>query len=215
MKMKDIAIYGSGGLGREIASLIKKINEIEPTWNLIGFFDDGLEKNFTTNYGVVLGGLDELNSYKHPLNVVIAIATPSIIEQLVANITNKNVKFPNLIAPTVLFFNKSTVKIGKGNIINHTCRISCDIEIGDFNILNGSVSLGHDVKLGNYNVLQPDVRISGETIIGDKNFFGVRSTGLQQITIGSNTRIGAGSIVMRNTKDNKTYFGVPARIMKE
>ncbi|MDR1459358.1 MAG: serine acetyltransferase, partial [Bacteroidales bacterium] len=42
--MKDIAIYGAGGLGREIACLIRHINENEPTWNLIGFFDDGKAK---------------------------------------------------------------------------------------------------------------------------------------------------------------------------
>ena len=39
--MKDIAIYGFGGFGREVACVIQAINEIEPTWNLIGFFDDG------------------------------------------------------------------------------------------------------------------------------------------------------------------------------
>jgi len=32
--MKDIAIYGAGGFGREVACLINKINEVNPTWNL-------------------------------------------------------------------------------------------------------------------------------------------------------------------------------------
>ena len=36
-----IAIYGAGGLGREIACVLKKINMVTPTWNLLGFFDDG------------------------------------------------------------------------------------------------------------------------------------------------------------------------------
>ena len=38
--MRDIAIYGAGGLGREIACVLKKINMVTPTWNLLGFFDD-------------------------------------------------------------------------------------------------------------------------------------------------------------------------------
>ena len=38
--MNNIAIYGAGGFGREVACLIKRINEKSPTWNLIGFFDD-------------------------------------------------------------------------------------------------------------------------------------------------------------------------------
>ena len=39
--MKDIAIFGAGGFGREVACLIKRINKQQPnTWNFIGFFDD-------------------------------------------------------------------------------------------------------------------------------------------------------------------------------
>ena len=41
---KDIAIFGAGGFGREVLALIKEINRIEPQWNILGFFDDGLEK---------------------------------------------------------------------------------------------------------------------------------------------------------------------------
>lgn len=35
--MNDIAIYGAGGFGKEIACLIYWINEVKPQWNLIGF----------------------------------------------------------------------------------------------------------------------------------------------------------------------------------
>ena len=41
--MKDIAIYGAGGFGREVACLLRRINEQAPQWNLRGFFDDGKE----------------------------------------------------------------------------------------------------------------------------------------------------------------------------
>ena len=49
--MRDIAIYGAGGLGREIACVLKKINMVTPTWNLLGFFDDGLEVGTKNEYG--------------------------------------------------------------------------------------------------------------------------------------------------------------------
>ncbi len=37
--MKDIAIYGAGGFGREVACLIKQINDSleNPRWNFIVF----------------------------------------------------------------------------------------------------------------------------------------------------------------------------------
>lgn len=38
--MNDIAVYCAGGLGREILTLIKDINVVCPSWNVLGFFDD-------------------------------------------------------------------------------------------------------------------------------------------------------------------------------
>lgn len=211
--MKDIAIYGAGGFGREIASIIARINEVAATWKIVGFFDDGVAVGTSNRYGKVVGGIDELNSWNRQLNVVMAIADPNILQKLIGKINNTKISFPNIIAPTVLFFERNTIQLGKGNVICHSCRISCDVLLGDFNLLNGGVSLGHDVKVGNFNVMQPEVRISGKTTIGNTNFFGVRSLILQELKIGDHTRIGSSSVIMRNTSDGLTYFGNPAKII--
>ncbi len=213
--MQDIAIYGFGGFGREMACVIESINQHEASWNLIGYFDDGYPKGQTNRYGKVLGGLDDLNQYPQELSIVMAIASPIVLKDLTRKIINPTINFPNIIASNVLFFDKDSIRMGHGNVITFGGRISCDVTLGDFNLLNGCISLGHDVSLGDYNVLQPEVRVSGETMIGDANFFGVRSLVLQGLKIGNNTRIGTGSIIMRNTKDGMTYFGNPAKIIKD
>lgn len=212
--MKDIAVYGFGGFGREIASIITMINKKSPTWNIVGFFDDGVSPGTSNRYGVVLGGLEDLNDWEVELSVVMAIASPNVIKKITSEITNPKIKFPNIIAPTVLVFDEDTLKMGQGNMICHNCRLSCDVVLGNFNLMNGGVSLGHDVTIGDFNMMQPETRISGETKIGNSNFFGVRSLVLQGLSIGDNTRIGAGSTVMRKTKDGMTYFGNPAKILK-
>ena len=209
--MKDIAIYGAGGFGREIACLLNQINDVKPLWNIIGFFDDGVTVGVENRYGKVLGNLQALNQYQESLSIVIAIATPKYLKKLSESITNPNIDFPNIIAPNVNIFDKSVFKIGRGNLIFFGCRLSCDVSIGNFNLFNGAVSLGHDVNLGDYNVLQPSVRISGDSTVGNENFFGVQSLVLQGLKIGNNTRIGVGSVVMRNTKDNFLYMGNPAK----
>ena len=52
--MKEIAIYGFGGFGREVACLIRKINERQPRWKFIGYFDDGHAAGERNAYGEVL-----------------------------------------------------------------------------------------------------------------------------------------------------------------
>ena len=212
--MKKIAIYGAGGFGREVACLIRIINEKSPEWELIGFFDDGIEKGTKNEYGVVLGGIDEVNSYPEELAIVIAIASPKIVEKIVGNITSSKIYYPNIISPDVTFLDKDNVSVGIGNIISFGCIISCNVTIGDFNILNSMISIGHDATIGNFNSIMPAVKISREVKIGNKNFFGVNSTVLQQINIGNETVIGASSLVLRKTKDGMTYVGNPASIIK-
>ena len=80
--MKDIAIYGAGGFGREVACLINLINRDKPAWNLIGFYDDNEELIGTNNeYGKVIGGIDQLNAYNAELAVAIAIGNPVIVKK--------------------------------------------------------------------------------------------------------------------------------------
>lgn len=211
--MKDIAVYGAGGYGREVACLINKINEVSQTWNFIGFIDDGKDVGEDFVYGKVLGGLDDLNNWEKEINIVMAIADVSTLQNLVMSIRNPNVKFPNLIDPSTSFLDKSSFNIGYGNIIGFGCRFSCNVSIGNFNIILNATTCGHDVIIGNYNILFPEIRLSGYATVKDANFFGMRSAVLQGVKIGFNTRIGAGSIVMRNTKDGFLYMGIPAKRM--
>lgn len=211
--MKKIAIYGAGGFGREVACLIRIINEQSPEWELVGFFDDGIEKDTKNEYGVVLGGIDEVNSYPEELAIVIAIANPKIVSKLVSVINNPKVDYPNIIAPDLIYLDVNNVSLGKGNIIGLKCSLSCNVRIGDFNILNGSVSIGHDTIIGSFNSLMPSVIISGEVVINNRNFFGVGAIVVQQIKIGNDTIIGANSLILRKTKDGMTYVGSPATII--
>lgn len=209
--MKDIAIYGAGGLGREVACMLRHINESEPNkWNLVGFFDDGKEIG-DNEYGKVIGGMAELNAYEKPLSIVIAIGTPKTLKQLVDKISNPNIDFPNLVAPSVFFFDRQSTKMGKGNIVTFGCRFSCNTSLGDFNVLNGSVSLGHDTSIGSYNVMMPEARLSGEVHVSNLNLFGGRCFVAQQIKIGDRTIIGAGSVILRKTKNDSLYLGNPAK----
>lgn len=212
--MKNIAIYGAGGFGREVACLLNIINEKEPTWNLVGFFDDGKEKDSVNEYGKILGGLTDLKNWTDPLNIVIAIGSPRIVKRIVDGVTNPNIDFPNIIAPNTVFLDKDRFTMGRGNLICNGCLFSTNVTVGDFNCFNGSITVGHDATIGNFNSFMPGIRVSGEVQIKERNYFGVGSIVLQQVKVGSDTVVGAGSVIIRKTKDGNTYLGNPATIVK-
>lgn len=214
--MKDIAIYGAGGFGKEVACLINRINQKEPTWQFVGFFDDNpnLKGKMISHFGMCLGGMDVLNDYPNELSLAMALGNSHVVKLLVEKVKNDKISYPNLIDVTFYQVDPETFCIGKGNIIQGKCCVSCDVKIGDFNVMNGSVDVGHDVTIGSFNTFMPAVRVSGEVRIGERNFFGINSVILQQIAIGNDVRIGAGSVLMTKPKDGNLYIGVPAKKMK-
>lgn len=210
--MDKIVIYGAGGFGKEVACILNAINQKKPTWNLIGFIDDGLKLGTkVSHFGEILGGIDYLNNLQEEVSIVFAIGSPRLLKVIVDKISNPLIQFPNIIHPDVFIADEKSLIMGKGNVIVRACSFSCDVRLGDFNQMNSISSLAHDVKVGSYNVFMPLSRISGGTRIGDLNLFGIGSVILQNLIIGNNTRISAGSYVMRNTKDGFLYAGNPAK----
>ena len=117
--MKDIAIYGDGGFGREVASLIKRINRIENQWNFVGFFDDDFRnkpKGSSNEYGSLLGGIDDLNTYPSNLSLILAFGNPKISYRAYSNINNPLIIFLTLLRPKLMFYWDNFL-MGKGNII--------------------------------------------------------------------------------------------------
>ena len=210
-KVKDIAIFGAGGFGREVACLLRKINAVEPTWNFVGFYDDGLEKGSRVDYGEILGGIADLNVVAAPSawwwrwaipkrSKLWWEKSPTII--LISQISS---------SPDVALLDSDNFRMGKGNVVSMGNFFSCNVSMGDFNtfVLYGTV--GHDCTFGNFNCLMPGTRISGNVTIGDVNLFGSNSVVIQGKTIGDNTTVAAGSVVMTNLKDGHTYMGCPAK----
>lgn len=214
--MKDIVIYGAGGFGKEIACLLRQINEIKPTWNLLGYIDDNVDLwgKPISHFGTCLGGIDYLNNYSDDIAVVLGIGNSKAVKLVRQKIINTHVSFPNIIHPTFRINDPETFHIGEGNIIQSMCIATCDVTIGNFNVLNGAITLGHDVVIGDYNTIMPGVRISGESKVVDCNFFGVGSIVLQGLKVGNNIRLGAGSVLMTSPKDGNLYIGNPAKRMK-
>lgn len=211
--MKDIAIFGAGGFGREVLTLIQNINQIENTWNVIGFFADGEPIGRLVHGLPIIGGIKELNDWKTPLNIVVAIGTPKAVKTISNSITNPQIAFPQLIHPSVIFGDRSSIRLGKGCIICANTVLTCDITIGDFVIMNLSCTVGHDAEIGNYSAFMPTCNISGYATVGECVYCGTGVNIIDRTSIGDDSVIGAGAVVTKPIPSDCTAVGVPARVI--
>ena len=215
MRLKDIAIFGVGGFGREVLTLIQDINRVEPSYNIIGFFDDGHEQGEMINGIPVLGKTDELNQWNTELAIAISIGNPSVKKQVVEKITNPKVSYPTLIHPTTIIGAPEYVTIGKGCIICAGNMITTNVEIGDFVILNLGCTVGHDTVIKDYAAFMPSCNISGEVLIEEGVYCGTGVKIINQTSIGEYATIGAGAVVTKPIPARCTAVGVPARVVKQ
>lgn len=214
-KMKDIAIFGAGGFGREVLTLINHINAAseEPKYNFIGFFDDGIDAGSYVNGFPLLGGLDTINRWDSELCLALAVGSSKTKKVLKEKIVNQLVSFPTLIHPTVLIGDNNSVSIGEGSIICAYCIITCDSVIDSFVTLNLACTVGHDTKIGKYSSFMPSVNISGEVAIGECVYVGTGAKIINRLSLGSYAIIGAGAVVTKSLPSNCTAVGVPARAL--
>ena len=205
--MKDIAIFGAGGFGRETALMIKQINHVKPQWNLLGFFDDGIQKEVD---GLpVLGNSFSLNSWQKEIHIAVAVANPGVRKKMVSSIVNPNVIYPVLIHPLCQNGDESNT-FGRGTILTSGCILTTNVHLGEFVIVNLLTTIGHDVTIGDYSAIMPNCSLSGFDHIGSECMIGAGARLLQNLTVNNGANVGAGAVVTKNVASNTTVVGVPA-----
>lgn len=213
--MKNIVLYGASGFGREVAYIIERINEIEPTYNLLGFIDDGdgFDENTDINGYPWLGKGDWILEHKDDCVCTCTIGFPHTKAKIQRRLTEQGVRFETIIAPGVRI--PPYTSIGKGCVIYSGVGLSVNCTVGDGVLLNARITVGHDASIGDYTTIMTGTGISGFCRIGSEVNIGGHVFIIPGRKIGDNATLAAGSVVFTNVKAGSTVLGNPAKRMKE
>jgi len=211
--MEKVAVIGAGGFGKEVQMLIEQINTVNPTYEIVGFYDDGKSKGEIINGLPVLGKVEDINNIDQPLSIALGIGVPAVKKKIVKKISNPLITYPNLIHPSVQI-GFPYVTLGEGNIICGNNILTVNIDLGDFVTLNLGCTVGHDTKIGDYSAFMPGCDIAGEVVIQPLVYGGLGTKIINLINVGTNVTLGAGTVVVKDIPDNTLAVGVPAKVIK-
>ncbi len=204
-------IIGAGGLAKQILDVVERLNLEEA----VMFFDDVNEylnppKLF--NY-TILQKTDDIISYSKNSNhsLVLGVANPVIRKSFYKLFKKNSINFKTLIASSALI-GKHEVEIAEGTVILEHVILESSVKIGKGALINTSSKIFHDSIIGDFCEIAPNCNILGKCIIGDNVFVGAGTTILPGIKIGNNAKIGAGAVVTKNVLQGVTVKGVPAKI---
>lgn len=205
---KLIHIFGAGGLGREIAAMLRTM----PDWEVKGFYDDGVKPGNRVDGYPCLGTLKDLLLVSLEIELVVAIGDPRVKSDVLVRLAESRLlKFPSLVHPAARILDTERVTIGPGAILTAGCILTTGVSIGAHTLINLNTTIGHDSKIGERTSIMPGVNIAGDVKIGNNVLIGSGANILNGVTVGDGARIGAGSVVLTHVPAGVTVVGVPAK----
>ena len=209
--MKDLAIIGSGGVGRDVLNILDR--SYNSSFSKIYFLDDNISSGKHVNGIEVVGKTKELDKFSRlKTEVVIAIGNPNLRRKFQKFVISKNFNLISLIDKSVII--KNPVKIGKGVIIFPNSIVSQDTTIGDNTLIDTNVIVGHDVIIKDNCVISPMACILGKVIIESQVEVGCGAQIYLNVKVGKLSKVGMGSSVYKDVPKLFTVAGNPARTIR-
>lgn len=218
MQQMQVAVYGAGGFGREVAWLVEACNTPQAPQATVCFIEDN-----PTFYGRVINDLpvlslaDARERFPDAL-VACGIGSPQVRQKVVAKTAAVGFHFATLIHPRVE--RSRWIEIGDGAVICAGNILTVNIQLGCQVQINLDCTVGHDVIMGDYTTLAPGVHVSGWVHFGQRVYVGtgaaiINGTEDAPLVIGDDVVIGAGAVVTRSVPPGITVVGVPARPLQK
>jgi len=206
-----LAIYGAGGLGKEICdtALMSNVDRYEE----ILFIDD--IKDIHEYYGKKVFSFELLikEFTNDNCEIIIGVGEPSVRSDLFQKVNDYEYRFATIIHPTSVV--SSSCTLGQGVYIGPFSFVSSDSSVGDNVIIQPHAMLGHDTCVGHSSVISTNAVLAGNCIIGIRTFIALNVSVEQKITIGDDAVIGMASCVNRDIPSNVIAMGYPARVLKQ
>jgi len=206
--MKTLAILGAGHLGQQIAHFAIS----DQQYNHVVFFDDFSKEKKIKDWDIIGTSSDIVSSYKNNLfqEFILGIGYNYLdTKQRLFNQFYGVIPFGRIIHSSCII--DPTAKINEGTVLYPGVIVDANVKIESNVLVNLGCCIAHDSTIGHSSFLSPRVAIAGFVDIGQRCILGINSTFKDNIELGNEIQIGAGTVVVKSLKEKDIYIGVPAR----
>lgn len=211
--MKRIIIFGAGYHANVCIDIFEKTD----AYQIVGIVDSIAEIGSTVFGYPVIGRQEHIADLCLTYNAnagFVAIGdnySRKFVQDFIVTQVS-DFEFVNAIHPSVCIGRETKLGCGimmaAGVIVNPGCTIE------DFCILNTGAQLEHNSYMGEYSHLSCASITGGKVSIGRFAAITLGVTLIDRISIGENTVVGSGSLVINDLPDNVLAYGNPAKIIR-
>jgi len=196
-----VIIIGTGGFAIELAGLLLDLNI-----KVHGFIGPKPLRKLPEKW---LGDDEVIEKISSKFRFLIAIGNPEIRSNLAQKLKQKKLQQKTFVHPKSCISSKSSIALG--SIIYPNVTIHKGVVLGDNVLVNSNATIGHETTVDEFSNIGPGASIGGCCKIGREVYIGIGASIIENIVISDQTLIGAGAVVIFDTKSKGTYVGVPAK----
>ena len=211
--MRTVGIFGTSGFAREVADIVDALGD-----RVVFVARDQAELDAWAFAGEVM--LEDDVGHDPDMEFSIGIGD-NVVREKVARRFADRLRFATLIHPSASFGRgqRQTIEASQGVIVCAGVRFTNNIRVGDFAIFNPNVTIGHDVIVDDFVHVAPGVCISGNVHLRTRCWIGTgaavnQGTNVTRLSVGADTVVGSGAVVVKDCDEGAVYVGVPARRLR-
>ncbi len=199
---KGAAIYGAGGHGRVVASILLACKT-----PILGFFDDQEPTDQTILGSPVLGSTKDIPRYSDRITAgYLAIGDNIERAKAFKALARESVPMPPLVHPSATV--EADAELGQGTVVCMGALVATGVTTGRGCIINTGASVDHESILGDFVHLAPRAVAAGRVTIDELTFVAMGVAIAQGLKIGRLAAIGANAVVLRDVPSGSKIVGV-------
>ena len=208
-----LAIYGTGGSGKELFERVRCVAELNSAWDEIVFIDDTKEEGVFCECTMMSFEKFVTLYDTSGVRIAIAVGEPKYREMLYERVKALNYSLATIIDPTAKIAESAI--LGEGVIVKDDVAISSDAVIKDNVYINGMALIGHNAIIGEHSQISSYSVVAGHASIGRKCFVGILAGIRDRVKVGNECIVSMGAVVLKDVPAKKVAIGNPARVIAE
>jgi sugar O-acyltransferase (sialic acid O-acetyltransferase NeuD family) len=204
--VKNLIVVGAGGHAGSVADAARSAG-----FNILGSFDASTDRTARERDALVsLDGVD-----LGEIGLALGIGANYSREDAYTNIKNRypTAQFPVIVHSSAWV--SPSASLAEGAVVMSMASVGPACYAGVGALFNTGASLDHDSHVGAFASLSPGVRTGGNVRIGERAFIGLNAGILQGLSVGSDTVVGANSLVTKDVPEAAVTYGSPAAVVRK
>lgn len=205
--MKDVVIFGAGGLGCLVLDTLLQTDRYRP----VAFLDNDTRKHGAKVDGLpVLGNADQIPRLRKSgiRAAIVAIGDNEARVEIAKYLESSGIELASAIHPSASI--APSARLGKHLIVGSRVTICVHSEVSDHCVLLAGTIVEHDNKLGRGVFLHAASRLAGTVTVEDYAVVGIGACVIPGRKIGRGASVGPGAVVIRDVSPGTRVNGAPA-----